>query len=91
MQLEEKLPPLVQVVYIALASTTLPLGKIPIAAQSEPHKMCGMARRIGYTGSSTNDLALYHLKLNTPHTNHKITLPGDFVLEHGRFRVYHQS
>lgn len=91
MQLEEKTIQTTQVTYITFDATSTPRGKIPIATQSDPQKMCGIARRIGYTGSSTNDLALYRLKLNTPRPNLKTMLPGYFVLEHGIFRDYHQS
>ena len=75
---------------IAFDATTLPKGKIPIATQSDPEKMCGIARRIGYSGSSQNAFALYRLKLYTPRPTIMETLPGYFVLEQGVFRDYTQ-
>ena len=91
MQLEEKFLQSAQGTYIAFDATTLPLVKISIATQREPQKMCGIARRIGYTGTSSNDLPLYRLKLDTTRPTLKVTLPGYFVLEQGMFREYHQE
>ena len=91
MQFEENLLHPSQMTYIAFDATTSPKGKIPIATQSDPQKRCGIARRIGYTGSSRNDLALYRLKLNTSRLTLTIMLPGYYVLEHGIFRDSQQS
>ena len=90
MQLEENPIQTTQVTYIAFDATTLPKGKIPIAAQLAPQKICGIARRIGYSESSYNALALYRLKLYTPRPTIMETLPGYFVLEQGVFRDYTQ-
>jgi len=90
MQLEENSIQTTQMTYIAFDATTPPKGKIPIAAQSDPQKMCGLARRIGYTGSSHNAFALYRLKLHTSRSTIMETLPGYFVLERGVFRDYTQ-
>ena len=91
MQLEELDLQSTHMTYIALDATTLPLGKIPIATQADPQKQCGIARRIGYTGSSPNDLALYRLKLSTTRPTLMTTLAGYFFLSQGIFQVYTQE
>ena len=91
MQLEKQDLQSTQVTYIALDATILPLGKIPIAAQSEPQKICGVARRIGYAGTSSNNPPLYRLKIDTTRPTLKITLPGYFVFAQGIFREYQQE
>lgn len=65
------------------------LSKYLLAMSETPERICGLARRVGYTGSKGTDFALYRLKvkydLDLPAVT---TLSGFFVLEHGLFRAY---
>ncbi|HZU68503.1 MAG TPA: hypothetical protein VFA09_14595 [Ktedonobacteraceae bacterium] len=62
------------------------LRRIPIVAIDAPDIVCGVAYRIGSTGKSGNDLAMYRLKLKTSFSSLKTaTLPGFFVIENGIF------
>lgn len=40
------------------------LARIPCSRSDTPGQMCGIARRIGYSGSKPDDLALYRLKID---------------------------
>ncbi len=88
MQVEENSIQTAHVTYITFDTTSTPRGRISIAAQLEPHEICGVARRIGYTSSSPDALALYRLKLYTPRPTTMETISGYFVLVHGVFREY---
>ena len=60
-----------------------------MVARDTPDIVCGIAYRIGSTGKSSNDLAMYRLKLKTNLTSLKTaTLAGFFVIEHGIFVEY---
>ena len=90
MQLKEQDLQSTTTAYIVLENATFPLGRVPIATQGEPHKQCGIARRIGYTDPSSHAQPIYRLKVQaTPLTMMK-TLPNFFVLAQGIFRVYQQ-
>ncbi len=91
MQVEENPIQTAHVTYVTFDTTATPRGRISIATQSEPQNICGVARRIGYTGSSPNALALYRLKLYTTRPTIMETLSGYFVLVHGTFREYAPS
>ncbi|QBD78706.1 hypothetical protein EPA93_23070 [Ktedonosporobacter rubrisoli] len=64
------------------------LGKIPITTVDEPDRVCGMARRVGYTGRNSTDLAIYRLKIQVD--DRIITLPMLFVVDGGVFIEYEQ-
>lgn len=64
------------------------LRKIAIATVEVPDRVCGMARRIGYTGLLETDLAMYRLRVKPDSTHAAVTLAGFFVLEKGIFRIY---
>lgn len=58
-------------------------------AQSEtPERICGLARRVGYTGPEETDFALYRLKVRSDPERLATTLSGFFILENGIFRAY---
>ena len=64
------------------------LSKYLLATSEIPDRVCGLARRIGYTGPKETDLALYRLKVRSDPDRPIITLSGFFILEHGIFRAY---
>ena len=59
-----------------------------IAATETPDRICGAAKRVGYTGTLETDLAMYCLRVKPDYEHVAVTLGGFFVLEKGRFRVY---
>lgn len=77
---------------IAITRATLrhSWSRVPVATSLRPDKICGEARRIGYTGKTDNDLALYRLKIK-PQTGYPtMTLPGMYIIENGSFSEYEQ-
>lgn len=66
------------------------LGRLPIATVDAPECICGMARRIGYTGREPSDLAIYRLKVKLEAENYITTLPTMFVVDEGRFIDYQE-
>lgn len=81
--------------FIPLASVTRitakhTLGRLPIATVDAPQCVCGMARRIGYTGRNASDLAIYRLKVKLGSESVVTTLPTMFVVDKGRFIDYEQ-
>lgn len=64
--------------------------KIPIATVASPDHICGEARRIGYTGKTDSDLALYRLKIKLGHGHPTMTLPSLYVVRDGIFQDYEQ-
>jgi hypothetical protein len=60
-------------------------AKVPFTTTSAPETICGIARRIGYTGSQLEHHAIYRLKLYTDRRNIMDTLPGWYILENGKF------
>ena len=69
----------------------LSLRSIPIVASEAPDNVCGIAYRVGSTGKSRSDLAMYRLKLKVSIAGLRATtLPGFFVIEDGVFVEYEQ-
>jgi hypothetical protein len=64
--------------------------KIPIATAASPDRICGEARRIGYTGKTDSDLALYRLKIKLGGGHPTMTLPSLYVVMDGVFQDYEQ-
>ncbi len=64
------------------------LGKYTLAMRETPDRICGLARRVGYTGPKETDFALYRLKVRATPDLPAVTLSDFFVLEHGLFRAY---
>jgi hypothetical protein len=64
--------------------------KLPVSTLNNPEQLCGEARRIGYTGKSDSDLALYRLKIKTAQNYPTVTLPGLYIIEEGIFQDYEQ-
>ena len=75
---------------VAIAQITArhTMGRIAIALADNPECICGMARRVGYTGTCGDDLAIYRLKVKE-HANANATmLPTLFVVDGGLFVEY---
>ena len=66
------------------------LPRLPVATAKTPDQVCGVAQRVGYTGTQDNDLAIFRLKIKAGQNLPVITLPGFFVLEQGVFIDYEQ-
>lgn len=64
------------------------LAKLEVTVMNEPNEICGMAQRVGYTGSRETDLAIYRLKIRSRHYRSTITLPGFYVIHDGLFIDY---
>ncbi len=64
--------------------------RLPVATSAAPEQICGEARRIGYTGKSASDLALYRLKIKMGHGLPTTTLPGLYIIDDGVFQDYEQ-
>ncbi len=63
-------------------------GKLPIATTGAPERVCGEARRIGYTGKSDTDFAIYRLKIKSYQGLPTVTLPNLYVIKNGLFVEY---
>ncbi len=63
-------------------------NKLPVATMIAPEQICGIARRIGYTGKDANDLALYRLKIRPGNGLSTVTLPGIYIIEDALFQDY---
>jgi hypothetical protein len=59
---------------------------LPISRSSAPEQICGSARRVGYTSSQPDALALYRLRVIYRYRS--MMLPGLFVFRDGAFAVY---
>lgn len=66
------------------------MGKVFVTSTDAPDRICGIARRIGYTGKEANDLAIYRLKIRTDPAAQVVTLPKLFVVDGGIFIDYEQ-
>ncbi|HEV2661823.1 MAG TPA: hypothetical protein VGU68_14540 [Ktedonobacteraceae bacterium] len=66
------------------------LGKISVSSLSSPGDVCGIARRVGYTGKCSDDLATYRLKIRMGSTKYFETLPSVFVVDDGVFVDYNE-
>ncbi len=64
------------------------MGRVLIAREGAPDCICGMARRIGYTGSHDCDLAVYRLKVKERASDNAATLPLLYVVDGGLFVDY---
>ncbi len=64
------------------------LSRIQIAAMNAPEQHCGIAQRVGYTGSRDNDFAMYRLKVRSRNNRSTITLPGFYILKDNTFIDY---
>ncbi len=64
--------------------------RIPVATTAAPDRVCGEARRIGYTGILDSDLPLYRLKIKVGNGLLTVTLPGFYIIEGGVFVEYEQ-
>ncbi len=64
------------------------LRKYLLAMRETPDRICGLAQRVGYTGSKETDFALYRLKAKSSPELPAITFSGFFILENGIFRAY---
>ncbi len=64
------------------------MGRIPIALADNPNCVCGMARRVGYTGTGDCDLAIYRLKVKAHANSNAMMLPTLFVVDEGLFVDY---
>ncbi|GAC1629281.1 MAG: hypothetical protein NVS4B7_18120 [Ktedonobacteraceae bacterium] len=62
--------------------------KIAVALLAAPERICGVALRVGYTGTLETDLAIYRLKIRPAPDLPPAALPGFFVLEEGIFQAY---
>jgi hypothetical protein len=68
-------------------------NRLQVARADEPNVICGIAQRIGYTGTSDHDLAIYRLKVKgevkgEEGRNIRRTMAAPFVLEDGVFKEY---
>lgn len=66
------------------------MGKVFVTSTDAPDRICGIARRIGYTGKQDNDLAIYRLKVRSDPSAPVVTLPKLFVVDGGIFVDYEQ-
>ena len=64
------------------------MGRVPIAEQGAPQCICGVAKRIGYTGPHDSDLAIYRLKVKAHTSDNATTLPTLYVVDGGLFVDY---
>ena len=63
---------------------------VPVVASNEPDRIRGVARRIGYTGKSDDDLAIYRLKVAVDGSSASTMLASLFVVNEGIFVEYEQ-
>ncbi len=80
----------VPAVAITQITTKHSLGRVMIALANAPERICGVARRIGYTGKRDSDLAIYRLKVKRDSEDNVVTLPCLFVVDGGTFVDYEQ-
>ncbi len=66
------------------------LGKLLITSLNKPGEVCGVARRVGYTGKHSDDLATYRLKIRVAGMKTFTTLPSVFVVDDGIFIDYEE-
>ncbi len=93
--MEKPYPPSPQQIYtpavgIARITTKHAMGKVFVTALNAPDHICGIARRVGYTGKQDSDLAIYRLKVKTDPLSPVTTLPKLFVVEGGVFVDYEE-
>ena len=78
----------IPVVTVARITAGHTMGRIPIALADKPDCVCGIARRVGYTGMGDNDLAIYRLKVKEDANANAMMLPKLFVVDEGLFVDY---
>jgi hypothetical protein len=85
----------ITVTYISALSDTPSLfrdslKRVPFTRSDAPDQIYGVGVRVGATGRTDYDRALYRLKLKIcfAPSQTTATLPGFFVLENGAFVVY---
>ena len=66
------------------------MGRVMVAMADAPKCVCGVARRVGYTGRRDNDLAIYRLKIKGSVSDNALTLPSLFVVDDGLFVDYYE-
>ena len=83
-------PAKVYVPSIAISEATFKhsLAKLEVAVLHAPDEICGIAQRVGYTGSKDTDVAIYRLKIRGVRFRSTITLPGFYVIDKGIFTDY---
>ncbi len=64
------------------------MGRVLVARENDPECICGVARRIGYTGTRERDLAIYRLKVKEHASDNATTLPLLYVVDDGLFVDY---
>ena len=79
-----------EIVYVPLisilgATYRHSLSKVQIAAINAPDQLCGIAQRVGYTGSRDSDFAIYRLKVRSRNNRSTITLPGFYIIKDNMF------
>jgi hypothetical protein len=86
-----KIVQMTEQVYIPVNIDTLSdslylLKTIPLAVQSNPNQVCGVARRVGYIYRANVKQPMYRLKLRQSLASKKTaTLPGFYILVNGVF------
>jgi hypothetical protein len=68
------------------------LRKVALVRFEVLNQACGVAQRVGYTGTWETDMAIYRLRVRQSPDHQAVVLPGPasfFVLEEGVFRAYH--
>ena len=90
----EKIVQMTEQIYIP-THVTIPLDHlyllktIPLALQSNPDQVCGVAHRVGYTYRANIKQPMYRLKLRQNLASKKTaTLPGFYILVDGVFVRY---
>ncbi|SRR6266851_5012922 len=94
MQSSQQVPP--QQTYLP---AVIPIGgtlkhssrKVALARLEAPNQACGVAQRVGYTGTLETDLAIYRLRVRHSPDRQAVLLPGFFVLKEGVFRAYQDA
>ncbi len=82
-------PTYIPAIVLPIGTRKHSLSKYMLAMRETPHRICGLAQRVGYTGPEETDFALYRLKIRyNADLRAIITLSGFFILEDGIFRVY---
>lgn len=80
----------IPVVAIERATLKHSWNRIAVALASEPERVCGEARRIGYTGRDEHALALYRLKIKPGGGLSTTTLPSMYIIDAGIFQDYEE-
>ncbi len=87
-EIEERQETYRPAVPIAQITARHTMGRVLVALADKPEYVCGVARRIGYTGTHDNDLAIYRLKVKERVNDNATTLSTLFVVDGGLFVDY---